>query len=412
MNYRILPPDEMLQARVALPRSKSVSNRLLVINALTPGALPLPPLADCDDTRVMQTALEAPEASTVDVGACGTAMRFLTALYAATPGREVTITGSERMLQRPIGTLVDALRHLGADIRYAGEEGFPPLAISGRRLKGGVVEIDAQVSSQFISALMMVAPTMEAPLELRLGGTPVSMPYIRLTAWLMEQRGVEPEFDEGLVRVPAGGYKPVAAEAVEADWSAASYWYELEALSMGAITLDGLDPASRQADVAVAAIFSQMGVTTRWQGEEGGIDLEPNPDQDPRLTVDMAACPDLVPAVAVTAALLGIPFRLTGLASLRIKECDRAAALQAELARLGIMTALADNTLSWELERRPVEEMPRFDAHDDHRMAMALAPVALFVPGIVVCGAESVAKSYPDYWEHLRAAGFTLEEVE
>lgn len=410
MDYRIFPPGEMIDATVTLPLSKSISNRLLVINALCPGAPALGPVADCDDTRVLAAAL--PVASgRVDVGPAGTAMRFLAAYYAATPGADVILDGDDRMRQRPIGALVSALRSLGADISYAGEEGFPPLRIAGRRLGGGDVSIDAQVSSQFVSALLMVAPVMAAPLRLVLTGEPVSFPYIRMTAALMARYGVEVEFSADAVTVAPGPYSaPAAPVAVEPDWSAASYWYEIAALSAGFVNIAGLAPSSMQGDAAVAAIFEQLGINTDFEAEEGVGSLLPTPDQAPRLNIDMAACPDLVPAVVVTAAMLGIPFAISGLASLRIKECDRADALVTEMRRLGLMLTCENNTLTWELQRHPIAELPVFDTYNDHRMAMALAPISIFVPGIVVRDAEVVAKSYPGFWDDLRAAGFTLAD--
>lgn len=406
MNYRVIPPDGMLEARVRLPLSKSISNRLLIFNQLTPGGAPRPELADAADTRVMARALDS-ESAIVNVEGAGTAMRFLTALYAATPGREVTIDGDERMRQRPIGPLVDALRQLGADIEYSGQEGFPPLHIKGRRLRGGTVKVDAGVSSQFVSALLMVAPTMESPVTFDLEGEEVSMPYIKMTTSMMEARGVECRYEAYSIIVEPGQYVPVQS-TVEGDWSAASYWYEIAALSAGFITLDNLERDSVQGDRHVADIYQGFCVDTLWEGEEGGIDLQLTPDQAPRLVMDLADYPDLVPSIVVTAVMLGVPFRLTGLGSLRIKECDRIEALVTEMAKVGAELTAEGSTLTWELERHPIGEMPRFATHGDHRMAMALAPVSIFIPGIVIEDAEVVEKSYPGYWQALIDAGFTL----
>lgn len=406
MNYRVIPPDGMLEARVRLPLSKSISNRLLIIHALTDNAGPLPVLADAADTRVMAEALGS-DAAEVNVDGAGTAMRFLTALYAATPGRQVTIDGNGRMRQRPIGPLVDALRKLGADIEYTGQEGFPPLVIKGRRLRGGTVKVDAGVSSQFVSALLMVAPTMESPVTFDLEGEAVSMPYIKMTTSMMEACGVECRYEEYRIIVEPGHYKPVET-VVEGDWSAASYWYEIAALSAGFITLDGLTRDSVQGDRHIADIFKSFCVDTLWEGEEGGIDLQLTPDQAPRLVMDLTDYPDLVPSIVVTAVMLGVPFRLSGLGSLRIKECDRLEALVDEMHKIGAELKVENDVLSWELERHPIGEMPWFATHGDHRMAMALAPVSIFIPGIVVEDAEVVEKSYPGYWQALTDVGFSL----
>lgn len=409
MDYRIFPPEELLQARVRLPLSKSISNRLIMIHALTPGAAGLPELAVCDDTSAMLDGIKA-TTRTVDIGAAGTAMRFLTAALAAKPGTDVTLTGSQRMLRRPIGPLVDALRAAGADITYEGEEGFPPLRIRGRRLAGVDVTMPASVSSQFISALMMAAPVMEKGLRITLEGEIVSAPYIRMTAELMGRLGAAVTFEgQNIVIEP----KPYvwAPIKVEADWSAAAFWYEIAAISSGFVTIDGVERFSIQGDSRLAELYPQLGINTEFEGEDGGTDLEASPDTTPRLVADMTDTPDLVQAVVVTCVMLNVPFRLTGVRSLRIKETDRLEALRIEMLKLGCMIRIEnDDLLTYECERVPVTELPEFDTYADHRMAMALAPVALFIPGIVVRDAEVVSKSYPAFWDDLRSAGFTLTD--
>lgn len=408
MDYRILPPDGFLEARLTLPLSKSMSNRALIINALTPGADKLERVAECDDTDAMLKALASPEANEINIGAAGTTMRFLTAYFATREGREVTLDGSERMRQRPIGVLVEALRSLGADIDYAGEEGFPPLRIRGRRLKGGELTLDSTVSSQFISALLMVAPLMDEGLKLTLKGETVSRPYILMTLKMMEDAGVESDFIDDVVSIAPQTYRPTLRE-VEGDWSAAAAWYEICAISSGAVTIDNLCRESCQGDRKLADIFASLGVETVWEGENGGTDLMASPDQDARLRVDFSDTPDLAQYVIVTCAMLGIPFRFTGLSTLAIKETDRVSAVTAELAKLGILLQPEGrDVLSWEGQRRPIAELPRFDTYADHRMAMCLAPVALFVPGIIINDVEVVSKSYPAFWDALREAGFTL----
>ncbi len=409
MNLRILPPDDFLQARLTLPLSKSMSARALIINALTPGAAALTRVAECDDTDAMRQALADLSAPEVNVGAAGTTMRFLTAFYASRPGHEVVLDGSERMRKRPIGVLVEALRALGADIEYAGEEGFPPLHIRGRRLKGGKLTLDASVSSQFISALLMVAPTMEEGLELTLDGEIVSRPYILMTLKMMADSGIECELYRETATVRPGDYTaPNPPAEIEGDWSAAAAWYEITALSGGMVTIENLVEDSCQGDRVAATLYSRLGVDTDFEGEEGGTDLCANPDADARADMDFSECPDLAQCITVTCAMLGFPFRFTGLNTLSIKETDRIEALRRELAKVGVMIKVdGRGIISWDGRRMPISELPVFDTYDDHRMAMCLAPVALYIPGIIIRDAEVVSKSYPHFWDDLRSAGFT-----
>ena len=360
----------------------------------------------------MRRALSSPEAKEINVGAAGTTMRFLTAYFAACEGREVTLDGSERMRQRPIGVLVDALRALGADIEYAGEQGFPPLHIRGRKLKGGELSLDSTVSSQFISALLMVAPTMSGGLKLSLKGETVSRPYILMTLRMMEDAGIDSEYFEDTVSIAPQTYRK-GLRRVEGDWSAAAAWYEITAISSGAVTIDNLARESCQGDRKLADIYSHIGVDTEWEGENGGTDLCANPDADARISIDFTDNPDLAQYVMVTCAMLGLPFRFTGLSTLAIKETDRVTAVAKELMKVGIMlTVESKDVVSWEGRRVPYMELPRFDTYDDHRMAMCLAPIALYVPGIVINNVEVVSKSYPNFWQQLANAGFTLVPVE
>ncbi len=417
MDYRIFPPDGWLEATVGLPLSKSVAARRLVIAFLS-GRVPVmeqdAPLPD--DTRVLLDALgalagDAP-VDTVDVAGAGTAMRFLTAAVAATPGLETRLTGNARMKQRPVGHLVDALRGLGADISYIEEEGYPPLHVKGRTLKGGEIAIDAEVSSQFTSALMMIAPLMERGLKITLLGEPVSMPYLKLTASMMEQAGAEVDIYGGdTVEIKPGKYSAAASLADEPDWSAAAPWYGITALSGGEVTVDGLDSGSAQPDRALADIYHRLGVDTAFQ--PGEAVLTAHPDAHARFELDMGGTPDSVPAVAVTCAMLGIPFTISGVATLRLKECDRIEALMTELAKVGVSITLpAEGVMAWDGRRFPITEMPRFDSHGDHRMVMALAPVALYIPGIIINDAGVVSKSYPGFLDDLAAAGFTLIDAD
>ncbi|MBQ7041516.1 MAG: 3-phosphoshikimate 1-carboxyvinyltransferase [Muribaculaceae bacterium] len=408
MNCRVFPPDEMLETRVSLPLSKSISNRALIINALTDSALPLKKVAKCDDTDVMVVALSSDEAC-VNIGAAGTAMRFLTAYFSSRQGREIVIDGTERMRHRPIAVLVDALRACGATIEYVGEDGYPPLRISGKKLQGGKITLSASVSSQYISALLMVAPTMEQGLSLTLEGDIISRPYIMMTLSMMHQWGVKSEFIGNTIAIAPQKYIPVDFE-VEADWSAASYWYEIAALSSGDVSLHGLSRQSVQGDSEVSKYFEKLGINTHFN--DGIVELEPSPDLSPRLNIDLSDQPDLAQTIVVTSCMLGIPFHITGLSTLKIKETDRLEALRTELLKLGVkLTIERESELIWDGSRRPVYEFPVIDTYEDHRMAMAFAPVSLFVPGIVINNIEVVSKSYPDYWQHLQEAGFKFQEV-
>ncbi len=412
MIYKIFPPEEMEGLEVNLPLSKSESNRALIISALTPGGALPERVADCDDTDSLLAGLGR-DSGVVNIGAAGTAMRFLTAYYACRPGADIILDGSERMRLRPIGQLVEALRRLGADIDYQGREGFPPLRIRGRMLEGGEISIPANVSSQFISALLMVAPTMEHGLTLTLEGRVISRPYIMMTLEMMEQAGVSGTFDEErqVIRVDNGTYTPTLPP-VEADWSAASYWFEIAAISADEVTLHGLRRKSLQGDSAVASLFKVTGLESRWTKEEELV-LQLTPDAGARLELDLTDTPDLTQTLAVTCCLLGLPFRFTGLESLKIKETDRLSALQMELSKLGFILEVEEpGELIWRGARfEPDEEIEPIETYEDHRMAMAFAPAAFFFPGLQINNCEVVSKSYPRFWNDLRAAGFTLEEV-
>lgn len=409
MNYRIFPPEEMIEATIELPLSKSISNRALIINALTADTKPIAKVAHCDDTDVMVEALSS-QSSDVNIGAAGTAMRFLTAYFSVQEGRAVTLDGSERMRQRPIKALVDALRDCGASIEYLGEEGFPPLKISGRKLQGGDVALPASISSQYISALLMIAPLMAQGLRLTLEGEIMSRPYILMTLEMMRRQGVESEFDDNIITIAPSEYRYADID-VEADWSAASYWYEIAALSTGMVSLKGLKSPSLQGDSKIAGYFEHLGIDTQFS--DGEVMLEPSPEQDARLELDMSEQPDLVQALAVTCCMLRIPFRFTGVETLRIKETDRLEALRVELDKLSFDLSIeGDNAIAWYGGQHPIIEQPCIDTYKDHRMAMAFAPVALYLPGVIINDVEVVSKSYPDYWEHLAQTGFVIVDAD
>ncbi len=412
MNYKIFPPDGILEAEVAMPYSKSISNRSLIINALMAEPAPMDKLAECTDTDILLKALADTSSTEVNVNDAGTAMRFLTAYFASQPGRQVTLDGNDRMRQRPIGPLVDALRACGAEIDYSGVDGYPPLKITGRSLIGGDIEIGASVSSQFISAILMVAPTMQRGISLTMNGDAVSLPYIDLTLDLMQRAGIECERAGSTITVSHGEYISTTLPA-EGDWSAAAFWYEIEALTGGFLTLSNLNAESKQPDRRAMDLFGLLGAATEQSDSPECIELVGSPDVSPRLTVDLSPTPDLAPAVAVTCAMIGVPFKLTGLETLKIKETDRLEAIAAELRKIGVMTEISgDNTIEWDGRRRPIMEMPVFETYGDHRMAMALAPVATYIPGITVRNIEVTAKSYPRFWNDLQKAGFELADAD
>lgn len=416
MQYKITAPDTF-DTVIKLPASKSVSNRALIIHALSQGGLLPQNLSECDDTEVMVRALQE-MSDVVDIKAAGTAMRFLTAYYAATPG-EHTLTGTSRMKQRPIALLVDALRYLGADIEYVENEGFPPLHIKGKPLEGGYIEIPGNVSSQYISALLMIGPVLKKGLQLRMTGEIVSKPYIDLTLWTMREFGADADWSEAdTVSVSAKPYTQ-CRYSIESDWSAASYWYEMMALCPDCearLAFNGLHDASKQGDSVVKYIFSLLGVKTRFDHRDGDapatVRLKKQPSLLPRLDYDFIGSPDLAQTVVVTCCLMGVPFRFTGLANLRIKETDRMEALEREMKKLGyILHDENDNTLIWDGEQCDATMQP-IDTYDDHRMAMAFAPAAIKYPGLVINNPQVVTKSYPQYWDHLRQAGFKVEAVD
>ena len=410
MRYELRPPSE-LKATIDLPASKSISNRVLVMNALAANPAVLENLSDCDDTRVTVRAL-ADRPDRVDIGAAGTAMRFLTAFFAVTPGTHV-LTGTERMKKRPIGILVDALRSLGADVSYEAEPGFPPLSVRGGTYTQDEVTLSGDVSSQYISALLMTGPVAPRGLTVRLKGHVVSRPYINMTLELMRSFGASVRWeDDHSIWVEPTGYEAVPFR-VENDWSAASYWYEMVALSddEGAcVTLPGLDADSYQGDARIREFFVPLGVETRFT--DGGVVLRKGEAGGGTVVLDLLEQPDLAQTLVVACALLERPFHFYGLQSLKIKETDRIAALRAEMRKLGFLIQEAnDAELYWNGGRCEPDVQPLIRTYEDHRMAMAFAPACFRFPGLRVDDVHVVSKSYPRYWGDLEACGFQLQTV-
>ena len=400
---------------VDLPASKSISNRALIIHALSGGSTLPENLSDCDDTSVIIEALRTmPEE--INIKAAGTAMRFMTAYLSVTPGTHI-LTGTERMKHRPIGILVDALRTLGANIEYIGEEGYPPLRITGSTLKGGLLEIHGNVSSQYISALLMIGPMLKDGLTLRLLDHIISRPYIDLTLWMMGEFGAEAEWTSAdTITVNPKPYKS-RDYFIENDWSGASYWYEILALNddpESEIRLTGLMDGSKQGDSITRYIFSLLGVKTKLQSKKAGIPqtitLKKNGHCVPKLEYDFVNCPDLAQTFVVACAAMNIPFHFTGLSTLKIKETDRIEALKTEMRKLGYVVKDIDGSeLLWDGERCEPSLEQGIDTYEDHRMALAFAPYAMKHNGLVINNPQVVTKSYPHYWDHLRQAGFKVE---
>ena len=416
MTTYLISKPEKLRATVALPASKSISNRALIIWALSGGTLLPENLSDCDDTEVIIKALkEMPD--TIDIHAAGTSMRFLTAFLAATKHGTHTLTGTGRMKQRPIGVLVDALLQLGADIRYTETEGFPPLRIKGKTLQGGELEIAGNVSSQFISALLMIGPMLRKGLTLRLLGDIISRPYIDLTLWTMREFGAEAEWTAvDTIEVTPKPYTP-RPYLIENDWSAASYWYEMVALSdddEAEVVLDGLMDGSKQGDSSVRYLFSLLGVRTSFRNKDSGrpttVTLRKNGHCVPRLDYDFVNAPDLAQTIVVTCCALGVPFHFRGLQTLKIKETDRITALKREMSKLGyVLRDINGCELTWDGERcDPVTSPVAIATYDDHRMALAFAPLALRQP-LLIQNPHVVTKSYPDFWDDRRHAQFRVQ---
>lgn len=413
MRYKLSAPAT-LHTTIQLPASKSISNRALILHALAQGHIAPSNLSDCDDTRVMIKALDG-NPGHIDILAAGTAMRFLTAYLSVTPGTRI-ITGTERMQQRPIRILVDALRELGAQIEYAGNEGFPPLRITGTILTGEEISLAGNVSSQYISALLMIGPILKNGLRLNLTGEIISRPYINLTLQLMKEFGADAAWSsESSITVRPGQYKDIPF-TVESDWSGASYWYQMVALSQDSkeepakteVELLGLFPRSYQGDSRGTEIFTKLGVRTTYT--DRGVVLTKIGTPVARLKEDLVDIPDLAQTFVVTCCLMNIPFRFSGLQSLKIKETDRIQALITELHKLGyVVKSEQDSILIWNGERCEPEASPVIATYEDHRMAMTFAPASLLVPSVQIAEPQVVSKSYPGYWEDLKQAGFRIE---
>ena len=412
MQYHITIADKKLIGEISLPSSKSISNRILIINALSYSPFLIDNLSDSDDTKVMEQVLSG-ATNYFDIGHAGTAMRFLTAFLSKIVG-EWTLTGSERMQQRPINILVDALRKLGASIEYSDHEGFPPLHIIGTALKGGIIELDGSISSQYISALLMIAPTVQGGMTLKLQNQITSKPYIDLTLKLMKKFGVRHTWNGNEIFIDEQTYHPVRF-SVEADWSGASYWYSMAALSEECnLLLKGLRLNSLQGDASQAEWFQKyFGIQSKQEGNHIRLTKGKNIVIS-NLEIDFIENPDIAQTFVVLAVCKKIPFIFSGLTTLKIKETDRIKALQLEWMKYGVvLTEPQSGKLAWDGTFDPSLKIqsPVIATYHDHRMALAFAPAAMAFPEIVIEDPNVITKSYPQYWNDLKKLGFTVEEI-
>ena len=409
MKFQLSAQNTTINTSIHLPASKSISNRALIINALSYNPYPIQNLSDSDDTVVLAKALYSNQ-SKFDIGHAGTAMRFLTAFLAKIVG-EWEITGSERMQQRPIKILVDALIKLGAKIEYLKNDGCPPLKIYGSHLSGQTLELDGSISSQYISALLLIAPTIENGLTLKLKGNITSQSYIKLTLELMAQFGVQYLWEGNKITVPEQKYFPMDFTC-EADWSGASYWYQILSLAKsGEVLLENLKLNSLQGDANISIWFEQFGVFSTQQ-ENGVLISKKENIQPQKLELDFIENPDIAQTLACLCVAKKIPFHFTGLKTLKIKETDRIAALQNELKKLGAQLIEPQNgELEWNGEILEKEENPLIETYHDHRMALAFAPLVLSGNTLKVNDPMVITKSYPGFWSDLKKINVEISEI-
>ena len=376
------------------------------MQALSDGEVRIDNISDAADTVTLNNILKDDSQKVVNIGPAGTAMRFLTAFYAVKES-ERTLTGSARMKQRPIGILVDALRTLGADIEYVEKEGLPPLKIKGPlNQKTKEVSIKGNISSQYISALLLIAPKLDQGLNLVIEGELTSKPYVEMTLAMMEQAGISHYWKDNVITIEKQSFNKSVIN-VEPDWSAASYWYAIAALSEEAqLFLPGLNGYSLQGDSMITEIMANFGI--RSQFKDGGVCLFKEPKKLERKIFDFKECPDLAQTVIVCCAALGHDATFTGLETLKIKETDRVNALQTELLKIGVKLIEKNQTYKLDSSGLNLDKNIKISTYDDHRMAMAFAPLALVIPELEIEDHLVVEKSYPDFWKHLEIAGFKL----
>jgi 3-phosphoshikimate 1-carboxyvinyltransferase len=405
-------PDPIdIHASIQLNGSKSISNRALVIKALANDDFEIENLSNAQDTVTLNTILQnlSPE---IDAGAGGTTYRFLTSFLCTQPGKYV-LTGSERMKERPIKVLVEALNQLGAKIEYLEKVGYPPLSIDGTNIKGGKITMPGDISSQYLSSLLMIAPKLSGGLELEWEGTLVSRPYLLMTLNIMEYFGAKYELNENSITVFEGDY--IAKDFyVEGDWSAASYYYSIAALAKNAtIELQGLNKKSVQGDAMIVAMMEDLGVSTTFHPENHSVTLTKSKVSQRAFSFNFIECPDVAQTIIALLTGLKINGLFIGLQTLKIKETDRVAALRNEMAKLGANFEELDNA-HWKLsfeENAKIETQPVIPTYEDHRMAMAIAPLCLVFGPLIIEEPNVVSKSYPKFWDDLKDLGFRVKGV-
>lgn len=400
-------PFTIDNSQLNITGSKSETNRLLLLKALFPN-LTLANTSNSDDSEVMEKALKGND-EIVDIHHAGTAMRFLTAYFAVNEGREVVLTGSQRMTERPIKVLVEALQQLGAQISYEKEAGYPPIRIKGQKITANKVSIPANVSSQYISALLLVAPKLENGIELTLVGEITSVPYIKMTLALLNDLNIQTSFEGNVIKVYPKQEVESKVMTVESDWSSASYFFSIAALSNEAsIGISSYKETSLQGDSALVQLYAEMGIESKFNDNQ--LTLTKKSNFTPKdVTFDLNNTPDIAQTIVVTCFGLGIGCHLTGLHTLKIKETDRLEALRIEMTKLGANISVTNDSLTL-IATKEIKSKVKIATYNDHRMAMAFAPLAIKVP-IIIENAEVVSKSYPDFWKDLGALGFETIEL-
>ena len=410
MNIKVQKSSIKKKSAIQITGSKSESNRLLLLQALYP-EINIENVSNSDDSQLMTKALASTE-QVIDIHHAGTAMRFLTAYFATQNNRETIITGSKRMKERPIKILVDALNQLGADISYKENEGFPPLLIKGKQLTKNKVSLDANVSSQYISALLLIASKLENGLELTLNGKITSVPYINMTLSLLSELNIETKFEGNVITVkPLQDKVEAKTLTVESDWSSASYFYSIAALAeVGtSIEISSYKKDSLQGDSALAEIYKSFGVSTVFQDKGVLLTKENEVNKETTIDFNLANSPDIAQTIAVTAFALGLESNLTGLHTLKIKETDRLEALKTEIEKLGGAVDITNETLHLKVTN-DIKENVAIATYNDHRMAMAFAPLALKTP-LEIEDYMVVSKSYPTFWDDLKQLGFDIKAI-
>ena len=406
MNLKLDHKSKNCFGSITITGSKSESNRLLILKALYPD-LEISNLSNSDDTQVTQKALKNNE-SIVDIHHAGTAMRFLTAFFSVKPNSKVVLTGSSRMQDRPIELLVEALRSLGAEIEYVNKKGFPPLKITGKKIDVSQVALPADISSQYISALMLIAPSLKNGLEIDLIGETTSIPYIKMTQTLLDNLGFKTFFNNNKIKISPADKITLNQWTVESDWSSASYFYSVVAIAnKSEITLESYYSESLQGDSDLVQIYKKIGVTTVFNNGSITLSKTPNFALPEVLDLDLRNTPDLAQTIAVSCFGLGVDCNLTGLHTLKIKETDRLEALKVELEKLGAIISITNDSLELRFSG-VINQNISIDTYNDHRMAMAFAPLGIKVP-IVINNSEVVSKSYPGFWEDFKSIDFQYD---